>query len=124
MNLPERSPEKPYLVKVLSAPKSVRKIFDKRQDFLAVNYDLRDSMDKQDEPLRGITIAPHNYYNGKRLKVDSPRKFFVTFQGRKTSKLRHELHDAFNQHRRYKIRRNISVETVMDRMWNVKQQTG
>jgi len=122
--LPPRTPETPYLVKILGAPDSVQKVFDVRQDFLAINYDLRDSKDKQDMPLRGITIAPHNYYNGKKIKVDSPRQFFVTFQGRKTSKLRHELHDAFNNHRMYKLWRNISVETVMDRMWNVKQQTG
>lgn len=122
--LRQRTPENPYLVKVLGGKKTVQQVFDERQDFLALNYDLRDGKDKQDEPMRGITIAPHNYYNGKKNKVDAPRQFFVTFQGRKTSKLRHELHDAFNKHRRYKLWRNISVETVMDRMWNVKQQTG
>merc|ERR1719231_1403328 len=81
-------------------------------------------MNKQSAPLRGITIAPHNYYNGKKLKVDEPREFFVTFQGRKTSKLRHDLHDAFNLHAKYKHWTNISIETVMDRNWNKMQQTG
>jgi len=124
LKLPKRSPERPYLVKILGASDSIRKVFDKREDFLAVNYDLRDGMDKQAAPLRGITIAPHNYFNGKRMKEEDNRKFFVTFQGRKTSKLRHVLHDAFNKHPQFKLMKNISVETVMDRMWNVKQQTG
>jgi len=124
LNLPKRTPETPYLVKMLSSSKALSEVFEKRPDFLAMNYDLRDNMDKQVAPLRGLTIAPHNYFNGKRMKVEQDRKFFVTFQGRKTSKLRHELHDAFNLHRKFSKFQNISVETVMDRMWNVKQQTG
>lgn len=124
LKLAQRTPERPWLVKTLKGSEKVQAVFKNRTDFLAMNYDLRDSMDKSAEPLRGITIAPHNYFNGHRSKIDDTREFFITFQGRKTSKLRHELHDAFNKHRLYKLFKNISVETVMDRMWNVKQQTG
>lgn len=122
--LPKRSPQNPYLIKVLSGPKEVQSLFEKRDDFIAINYDLRDSMRNDAAPLRGITIAPHNYFNGKKQNMTANRNFFVTFQGRKTSKLRHQLHDAFNLNARYSRNKNISVETIMDRMWNVNQQTG
>lgn len=125
LNLPKRSPEKPYLVKALSGSKAVQEVLAKRPDMYVLNYDLRDNMDKSADPLRGITIAPHNYFDGKKQTEDAPRKFFVTFQGRKTSKLRHELHDAFNgPQSKYRDWKNVSVTTVMDRMWKVKQQTG
>jgi hypothetical protein len=123
--LPKRSQSSPYLIKILDAGKGIKEIVEKRPDFYALDYDLRDGIDKSAEPVRGVTIAPHNYYNGKKQAPDAPRKYFVTFQGRKTSKLRHELHDAFNaKTSKYHNRRDIAIETVMDRMWNVNQQTG
>lgn len=124
-NLPKRSPDRPYLVKTLNGKKEVQDVLAKRSDIYVLNYDLRDEMDKKSEPLRGITIAPHNYFNGRKVGPNAPRKYFVSFQGRKTSKLRHELHDAFNgKNSKYRFRKDIDVTTVMDRMWNVKQQTG
>lgn len=125
LNLPKRSPERPYLVKALDGKKAVQEILDKRPDMYVLNYDLRDSMAPGAEPLRGVTIAPHNYFAGNPRPENAPRKFFITFQGRKTSKLRHELHDAFNApESKYRHWKNISVETIMDRNHNVQQQTG
>lgn len=124
MNLPKRSPERPYLVKALDGRKAVQDVLAKRPDMYLLNYDLRDSLAPNDEPLRGVTIAPHNYFAGNPLPENARRKFFLTFQGRKTSKLRRELHDAFNgPSSKYRNWKNISVETI-DRMHNYKQQTG
>lgn len=124
-NLPKRTPESPYLVKILDAGHGIKELINKRDDMYALDYDLRDGIDKAAEPVRGVTIAPHNYYNGRKRGIDEPRKYFLAFQGRKTSKLRHVLHDSFNgPTSKYRHWKNISVDTIMDRMWNYKQQTG
>eukprot|EP00928_Gymnodinium_smaydae_P058332 TRINITY_DN4153_c0_g1_i1.p1 TRINITY_DN4153_c0_g1~~TRINITY_DN4153_c0_g1_i1.p1 ORF type:complete len:349 (+),score=39.71 TRINITY_DN4153_c0_g1_i1:37-1083(+) len=90
-DLPSRLPSKPYLVwsHSLSCPSSTscpetEKLAKSRDDFVFVNFDLRDPWLAEDShnPLPGVTMAPPPHVGGllPRRPSEAP-KYLLTFRG-------------------------------------------
>jgi len=95
-DLPRRSKAKPYLVMVRGLRldrcskddncQFANELIEQRDDFMYVNFDLRDQNTKDDDaqPLRGVTITPPKWYTGSPLNPLQDPKHFMTFRGRVT----------------------------------------
>lgn len=95
-DLPRRSKAKPYLVIVRGLRLDrcskednctfANELIEQRDDFMYVNFDLRDHNIKDDDAkmLRGVTITPPKWYGGSPLNALQDSKYFMTFRGRLT----------------------------------------
>lgn len=96
-DLPRRSKAKPYLVIVRGGLRMDRcskddncklasELIEQRDDFMYVNFDLRDHNVKDDDapPLPGVTITPPKWYTGTPINPLQDAKYFMTFRGRLT----------------------------------------
>jgi hypothetical protein len=113
-DLPRRSKAKPYLVIVRGfsmdrcSPKDncklASELIETRDDFMYVNFDLRDHNLKDDHapPLRGVTMTPPRWYQGSPLSPSQDAKYFMTFRGRlkdgwyESSHVRTQIQKAFS----------------------------
>jgi len=95
-DLPRRSKAKPYLVIVRGLRMDrcskednctfASELIEQRDDFMYVNFDLRDHNIKDDgaKMLPGVTITPPKWYSGSPLNPLQDPKHFLTFRGRLT----------------------------------------
>jgi len=97
LDLPRRSKEKPYLIMAHGLEMHecsnadnkpfecavVSQIFDQREDFTYVNFDLRDHIltDNHAPLLPGVTMAPPVYYSGPPVSPFENSHYFLTFRG-------------------------------------------
>jgi len=113
-DLPRRSKAKPYLVMAHGLDMDqcidelvdctvVNKLIASREDFMFVNFDLRDHMltDNRAPLLPGVTMAPPKYYSGPPLSPLQNPKYFFTFRGKAndgyygSAHVRSQIQEAF-----------------------------
>jgi len=110
--LEPRSADRPYLIRTIvphgESPEDLFGKFLGRDDFLFVNYDLRDSMHWSKNKIAGVTLAPPPMAKNIRVANLTNPKYLLTFRGRDTHEVRQDLGQAFA-----KVERpDVAVEVI------------